>query len=156
MTGTGQRVSNIGDISEVHYTLGANQMSITAFYAGVFGLMLVLLSLRTVQLRRRLRIPIGDGDHPLLQRSMRVHSNFAEYVPIALLLTYFLETGAQSVVRIHILCIALLIGRIAHAYGVSQLQENYRFRVVGMVLTLGVIISASLGLLGSYVRSLGA
>ena len=118
--------------------------------------MFVLLSLRTVRLRRRLQIPIGDGDHPLLIRAMRVYSNFAEYVPIALLLIYLLETETHSVVSPHVLCVALFVGRISHAYGVSQVKENYRFRVAGMVLTLGVIISASLGILGSYVRFLGA
>jgi uncharacterized membrane protein YecN with MAPEG domain len=131
-------------------------MSTTALYAPVFGLMFVALSLRTVRLRRQLRIPVGDGDYPLLRRAMRVHANFSEYVPIALLLIYFLETQTHSALSPHILCVALLIGRVSHAWGVSQLKENYRFRVFGMFLTLGVIISASLGLLSSYVRSLGA
>src|SRR5215470_9848853 len=131
-------------------------MSVTPFYAALFGLMFVGLSFRTLRIRKRLRIPIGDGGQPLLHRAMRVHSNFAEYVPVALLLIYFLEVETRSVWSPHVLCLALLIGRISHAYGVSQLRENYRFRVFGMALTLGAIISAALGLLGSYARSLGA
>ena len=91
----------------------------------------------------------------MLLRATRVHSNFAEYVPIALVLIYFLETETQSRMWAHILCNALLAGRIVHAYGVSQLEEDYRFRVTGMFLTIGVIISVSLRLLGNYIFSAG-
>ena len=74
---------------------------------------------------------------------MRVHSNFAEYVPIALILVYFLEVGTNTELWIHVLCVSLILGRLLHAYGVSQVEENYRFRVAGMILTLSCLISAS-------------
>jgi len=38
-----------------------------------------------------------------------------------------------------------------HAYGVSQVSENYRYRTIGMALTFTVIISASVGILLVYV-----
>lgn len=129
-------------------------MSVTGFYAGLFGLMFVLLSIRIVRLRRRLHVGIGHRDQPLLERAIRVHSNFAEYVPLSLLLMYFLESATRSPLWPHALCVALGIGRIVHAYGVSQDHENYRFRVIGMSLTFGVIVFASLGLLACYARSL--
>ena len=81
---------------------------------------------------------------------MRVHSNFAEYVPLALILFYFLEVETDADLWIHVLCVSLIIGRLLHAYGVSQVEENYRFRVAGMILTLGCLISASTRLIVSY------
>jgi len=72
-------------------------------------------------------------------------------VPISLLLIYLLETIAGSHYWIHILFVGLLIGRIVHAYGVSQVSENYRYRVTGMALTFTVIISASVGIFLVYV-----
>jgi hypothetical protein len=125
-------------------------MLITPIYAAVFGLVFVVLSVRTLLLRRRLGIAIGDGDQPMLARAVRVHSNFAEYVPLSLILIYFLETQIGASPWIHVLCGAFLLGRITHAFGVSQVKENYRYRVIGMALTFTVIICASVGLMLDY------
>jgi uncharacterized membrane protein YecN with MAPEG domain len=122
-------------------------MPITPLYAALLALIFVALSIRTIRLRRRYRVGVGDGNHAELQRAARVHANFAEYVPLALLLIYFFEGSSESVLLTHILCIALLCGRLLHAYGVSQVRENYRYRTIGMVLTFSVIIAASLMLL---------
>ena len=123
----------------------------TPLYAAIIGLVFVVLSVRTLLLRRRLGIAIGTGEDPELTRAMRVHSNFAEYVPLALILFYFLEVETDADLWIHVLCVSLIVGRLLHAYGVSQVDENYRFRLAGMILTLGSIISASTRLIVSYV-----
>ncbi|MBW4517931.1 MAG: MAPEG family protein [Timaviella obliquedivisa GSE-PSE-MK23-08B] len=125
-------------------------MLTTSIYAAILGLVFVALSIRTLLLRRQLGVAIGDGDQPMLARAVRVHANFAEYVPLSLLLIYFLETQTRANLCIHILCSALVIGRITHAIGVSQVKETFRYRVIGMVITFTVIISASLGLMLSY------
>ena len=125
-------------------------MLITPAYAAIFALLFVALSLRTVRLRRRLRVAVGDGGDAQLQRAARVHSNFAEYVPFALVLIYFTEIGAAGNAWVHGLCLALLAGRLLHAYGVSQVKENYRFRVASMALTFIVILSAAFLLLYAY------
>lgn len=123
---------------------------VTPAYAVVIALVFVALSVRTLRIRRELDVPIGHGDHPKLERAMRAHANFAEYVPISLLLVYFLEVLGASAIWIHALCICLFVGRIAHAYGVSQINEDYRYRVLGMALTFTVIICASIGILWHY------
>ena len=120
---------------------------ITPLYAVILALLFVLLSVRTLRLRRKLKVAIGHGDQPQLERAARAHANFAEYVPIALLLIYFLEVSSVSGLSIHILCGLLLVGRASHAYGVSQVKENYRYRVFGMALTFTAIISAALGII---------
>jgi uncharacterized protein len=127
-------------------------MYITPLYSGIFGLFFVALSVRTLLLRRKFGIAIGSNNQPLLERASRVHSNFAEYVPMALLLIYFLELKMPSNVWIHFICIALLVGRISHAYGVSQVQEKFIYRVIGMALTFMVIISTSVRLLIGYAQ----
>ena len=128
-------------------------MSLLTLYAPLFALFFVLLSARTLLLRRKHQIGIGNGGNVLLSRAARAHANFAEYVPIALLLIYLLEQSIGSTLRIHVLCLSLLLGRMIHALGVSREPEDIRLRVVGMVLTLGVIISASLHLLLSWLGS---
>ena len=127
-------------------------MSITPFYAAILGLLFVFLSVRTLKKRRELKIAIGDaGNHHML-RIMRVHANFAEYVPISLLLIYFFETQGAYKALIHLLCLCLVEGRFSHAFGVSQLTENYKFRVFGMVLTFTAIVTSALGLFFLYVK----
>ena len=125
-------------------------MLITPAYAAVFGLFFVVLSVRTLRLRRKLGIYIGSGDNPRMIRAARVHSNFAEYVPLALILIYFGEMQHGMALWAHLLCIALMIGRISHAFGVSQVDEDTRYRVAGMAFTFFTIISASLRILVNY------
>lgn len=122
-------------------------MIIVPAYAAILGLLFIILSKNVIKVRRRERVAIGDGGNPRMQRAIAVHSNFAQYVPLALLLMAFLEMQQGSTVHIQILCLALLIARLLHAYGVSQTQENFRFRVAGMAMTFGVIGLTSIFLL---------
>ena len=118
-------------------------MRITFFYGALLGLLFVLLSVRTLRLRRRLKIAIGDHGDETMLRAMRVHSNFAEYAPLGLLLLYFVELSGANSVFVHVLGLSLVVGRAVHAYGVSQAHEDYRFRVIGMAFTIGVLLAAS-------------
>lgn len=118
-------------------------MPITPLYAAILGLLFIALSLRTIRLRRRYRVAIGDGRKELLQRAMRVNANFAEYVPLSLLLIYFVELHDGPRLHVNALGIALICGRLLHAWGVSRIPENFRYRTVGMALTFSVMLIAS-------------
>lgn len=122
-------------------------MYATPAYAALLSLMFVALSLRTIRLRRRHRIAVGDGDNAELRRAMRVHANFAEYSPLALLLIFFVEHDGAGMVLVNALGCTLVAGRMLHAWGVSQEQENFRYRVSGMALTFGTIITAAVAIL---------
>ena len=117
-------------------------------YASLLALLFVSLSIRTLRLRRRLRVAVGDGGSPLLLRAMRVHANCAEYVPLGLLLIIGAETVGAAPLMVHGLGSALLAGRLLHAFGVSQEREVYAFRVTGMALTFTCYLTASLLILG--------
>jgi len=128
-------------------------MNILPLYAALLAMLFVALSIRTLRLRRRLRIGIGDAGNEQMLRAKRVHSNFAEYVPLTLFLIYLAETQGAHALFIHALGLCLLSGRISHAYGVSQANENFTFRVFGMAMTFISLISASAYLLFSYSRT---
>lgn len=128
-------------------------MNITFLYASLLAILFVVLSISTIRLRRKLKIGVGDAGNSKMLRAMRVHSNFAEYVPFALLLIYFVELNLGNPIFIHCLGLSLLSARISHAFGVSQERENFKYRVAGMVMTFGVIISSSLYLLFCYFRT---
>jgi len=122
-------------------------MTATPLYAALLALLFIALSFRTIRLRRRHRIAVGDGDNAELRRAMRVHANFAEYAPLALLLVFFVEADGAPKLWVHALGIALLCGRVLHAWGFSQPLENFRYRVSGMVLTFSVIAAAGVSIL---------
>lgn len=123
---------------------------VVSIYASVLALMFVALSIRTISLRRKLQIGVGDGGNELMLRAMRVHSNFAEYVPLCLLLIYIVESSGANSLIVHLLGLFLIIGRFSHAYGVSKQKENYRFRVFGMSMTFTTLIVSSLSLIYYY------
>jgi uncharacterized membrane protein YecN with MAPEG domain len=51
-------------------------MRTAALYVGLFGILLIVLSLRVSFVRRDARVALGDGDNELLRRRIRAHSNF--------------------------------------------------------------------------------
>jgi len=114
-------------------------MRTAALYVGIFGLMLIVLSLRVSLVRRDARIALGDGEDVILRRRIRAHGNFVEFVPMALLLLALAEHTGLGALFIHIFGLILLVARIAHAYGISQAKEPFIFRMTGTVATLGVI-----------------
>lgn len=122
-------------------------MTVTPVYATLLGFLFIALSVRTIRLRRKHQVAVGDGNNSELRRAMRVHANFAEYVPLALLLIFFVELDGTPKWWVHALAFALVCGRFAHAWGVSQTKENFRYRVYGMVLTFSVIATAGLTIL---------
>jgi hypothetical protein len=122
-------------------------MTILPIYAALLALLFVYLSIQTIRTRRRLGIALGHADNPQMLRVMRVHANFAEYVPFSLLLIFWVESLAATPSWVHALGAALLVGRLSHAFGVSQRRENLLFRVTGMVLTFTVIITCAIYIL---------
>jgi hypothetical protein len=111
----------------------------TAFWAALLAPVCLWLSMRVIGLRRRLRVPIGTGGQPALERAMRAQANFAEYVPFALVLIGLAEAGGTPGWIIHPLGAALVAGRIAHGWGITREPEDFRFRVRGMMVTFSVI-----------------
>ncbi len=122
-------------------------ISITAFYTALLALIFVGLSFRTISLRNKHKVAIGHDQVSSLERAIRAHGNFSEYTPLALLLIYFVELNTDSYLMIHMLCISFLLGRIIHAININKTKENLNLRVVGMVLSLGVIIIAAIYIL---------
>lgn len=113
---------------------------IIPFYASLLALLFIFLSVKVVRLRRTLRTSIGDAGDKRLLRAIRVHSNFAEYTPLALVLLLALELQVANYLVLHILGITLVTGRLLHAYGVSQTNEHLKFRVAGMACTFTVLL----------------
>ena len=122
-------------------------MQITIYYAALLALLYVCLCLRVIFIRKRIKLAIGSGGHKLLERAIRAQGNFNEYAPITIILLYFLEVQKVSEILLNALCATFLISRFAHAYGVSRVNENLKFRVFGMYGTVSIVIFCAIYLL---------
>jgi uncharacterized membrane protein YecN with MAPEG domain len=98
-------------------------LPVTALYAGSLALWFLVLSYRVVG-RRRAGISLGDGDDPGMLRVVRGHANFAEYVPLALIMLAILELGGTSLLVLHLLGLALLAGRLCRSPSSSVLAGS--------------------------------
>ena len=125
-------------------------MVVTPLYAGLLALLFLVLSWRVIQFRQR-GISLGDGGDPRMLRLIRGHANFAEYVPLILLMMGFLEVGHTSIYILHALGIVLLVSRLLHGYSLS-FTERFRFgRSCGAGLTFAVLgVSGFLCLLQAF------
>jgi len=126
-------------------------MVVTPLYAALLAIWLVVLGLRVTHYRRQARVSLGDGGNPALLRAIRGQANFAEYVPVALILLLILELSRFSLYLVHALGILLIVARVLHGYALSFTAE-FRFgRFWGAVLTFVVLlIEAVLCLYQSY------
>jgi uncharacterized membrane protein YecN with MAPEG domain len=126
-------------------------VTVIPVFAALLGLIFVYLTIRTVIQRRKAKVAVGDGGSEELQRAMRAHANFIEYVPITLLILTFLEMRQAGIYVMIVLGGVLLVGRCLHAFGISQVKENFKFRKIGMYMTVFSLIGGSLGLLFTYI-----
>lgn len=122
-------------------------LDVVPVYAALLAVLFVVLSARVIQLRTEHKISLGVGGNAELERRTRVQANFAEYVPLALLLLALAELQGASDTLLHALCLLLLLSRLAHAWGMSRTPDDFKFRVFGVLGTLGVLLLSALLLL---------
>jgi uncharacterized membrane protein YecN with MAPEG domain len=123
--------------------------------AGFLGVLYVALSLRVTLLRWSAKVSIGEGTTQAvafgkeqeeispLRAAIRAHANFAEYVPIALILLAWIEAAGASHTLCLILAAMLILARIAHPIGMARKAPN-PFRGGGAALTWAMLLIAGL------------
>lgn len=118
---------------------------VTALYAAPLGLVGLALAVRAGSLRGKLGIPAGDGGNAQLLQNARAHGNFAEYVPLILVLMALYELNGAPANWLHGLGAALLAARIVHPFGMGSIRHPARF--FGAAVT-ALVLLASVALLG--------
>jgi hypothetical protein len=88
---------------------------VSLLYAGLMGLLAVLLANQVLYVRvRSARQPAWRAG-----ASERVQGNFVENVPLALVLLYLVETAGAGATAVHVLGSLLVLFRLLHAWGMS-------------------------------------
>ncbi|REJ76875.1 MAG: hypothetical protein DWQ36_16330 [Acidobacteria bacterium] len=114
----------------------------TALYAGLLGLLAIVLGAGSGLLRMKTGVSMGDGGDPRQLAAMRRHGNFTEWAPIALVLIAILELNGVGNTAVHVLGATLVLARVAHAMGLSANMRS-ALRGLGASLTTLVILVAA-------------
>ncbi|MGQ3029572.1 MAG: MAPEG family protein, partial [Ferrovibrionaceae bacterium] len=107
----------------------------TALYGGILGLIYLVLTINVIRYRFTLKVDLGDGGQEPLNLAIRAHANFAEYVPLILLLIGLCEALLTRQLIIHLLGGGLVLARVLHGWGLARSGGGSPGRMIGMVLT---------------------
>lgn len=125
--------------------------SITGFYSSLLAIVYIYLSGVIISQRIKKQIGLGDGGDSDFQRLIRAHGNFAEYTPIALILLLVGEVNHLPAVVLHVAGIAILFGRLLHAFGLRLHSGTSWQRQYGTILTyLSMIIMSVANIVHLY------
>jgi uncharacterized membrane protein YecN with MAPEG domain len=117
---------------------------VTAFFAGLLAFIYLALSVNVIVKRYTIRVTLGDGGNHNMTRRIRAHANFAEYVPMTLILMTVNELNGTSRTFLIVMGIILCAARFSHALSIllveARVQKKIIFRQVGMVWTFAVIV----------------
>lgn len=120
-------------------------ITLTPMYAGILGIILLVLSIRVVAVvRAKGNVLYGDGGNPDFTTVLRGQANFVEYVPLILILIGFAEAGGTSSTWIHAMGGGLVVGRILHPIGLTNAPGINVFRFVGTNLTWLALLASSI------------
>ncbi|MBM0170288.1 MAPEG family protein [Altererythrobacter sp. C41] len=110
-------------------------LAVTLTAAAAAAIVNLWLSLRVGALRRAHGISVGDGGNEALQRRMRAQLNFAENVPIVLVLIAALEIAGIGETWLAYVAGAFILGRVAHGFGMDGGKAQIG-RMIGALVTL--------------------
>ncbi|MFM8480566.1 MAG: MAPEG family protein [Gammaproteobacteria bacterium] len=125
---------------------------ITGIYAGLCGILLIVLYIRVSQRRLGQKIGAGSGGDTELEQRIRAHANLIESAPLALILLYLFEQTGASAAAVHAYGATFFIARLGHAQGISNSFNRSPGRLLGSIGTLLVLLGLSVVVL---LRSFG-
>lgn len=126
--------------------------AITGFYTGLGALLLLFLAGRVAGMRYKLRVGLGDGGRPELQQAIRAHGNTVEWLLPAALLLLLAELTRAGPLFLHACGLALVVGRLLHAFGLSRTPGASFGRFVGSLLSWGAVLVLALWNVWTFLR----
>lgn len=121
-------------------------LTTTTLYALPLLLIWIVLWIRVTSIRSAIGCSIGDaGDMTLLQK-IRQHGNFIEWVPLVLVLMILAEAQGTDALWLHVAGVLLLIGRLAHPFGLKVDNAGHPLRYVGNGTNILAVLVLSVAL----------
>jgi len=122
-------------------------LTTTTLYAIALIPIWLVLWIRVTSIRSAIGCSIGDAGDMKLLLKIRQHGNFIEWVPLVLLLMILAEAQGTDALWLHAAGALLLIGRLAHPFGLKIDNVGHPLRYVGngtnflavLVLTVALV-----------------
>ncbi len=129
-------------------------LPITSLFAALLTLLLLVLSIRIIIIRGRERIGLGVGESKPLEVAVRIHGNFIEFVPMAVLLLALMELAGAGAMMLYVCGGVLFLARISHAIGLTKTIGTSLYRAFGVLGTFAVLLFEAAYLLGHFYGNL--
>ncbi|EON92995.1 hypothetical protein MARLIPOL_06049 [Marinobacter lipolyticus SM19] len=119
---------------------------VTAVFAAVIGLLLLVLSTHVVRYRLKYQKGMGVTDDRDFEAAVRAHANLVEYAPLGLIMLGLAELNGVPGVLVYWSGMALVVGRVLHAWGmINGRGGTHKARMAGIALTwLAILVTALL------------
>jgi uncharacterized protein len=126
--------------------------TVTPLYALPVALVYLILWFRVSARRGATGVSFGDGGDMLLLQRIRQHGNCAEWTSLILILMILAEGMNAPDIYLHVSGALLIIGRIAHPFGLKPDNAGHPLRYVGngtnILATLNAMVCLGVNLLG--------
>jgi uncharacterized membrane protein YecN with MAPEG domain len=123
--------------------LGIYEFRAALFYVALLILGAVVLGIGVSLQRRRAKVSIGDGGDALLRQWIRAHGNYCENAPFGIAALILLPLAGASAWIVHLVGLCLVVGRGAHAQGLTTTSGESPGRMAGTTLTwVGLLVGA--------------
>lgn len=126
-------------------------LSAAALYAGLNILILFVLAVMVSLNRRRAKVSLGIGTDDGLEKAVRAHGNAVEWAAPGLAGLILLALLDTTPLYMHILGVALTLGRGLHAYGIITSDGPNIGRMVGTLLNWLSFLGMGLLLVGAAI-----
>lgn len=102
--------------------------TVTPLYALLLAAIFLVLFFRVSAMRSATGTSFGDAGNAMLLQRVRQHGNFVEWTCFVLILMILAEGMGAPAVYLHISGALLLIGRIAHPFGLKSGNAGHPLR----------------------------
>lgn len=122
-------------------------LRVTIWATIAIAIMLLVLSMRVIQLRLAGKVSLGDGNDPTLAAAIRAQGNLTEYAPLVLIVIGLLELAGAGGAPLIALAVTFVAARILHAVALSSPAGPPSLsRTLGMVGTFGTLTAGAIWL----------
>lgn len=133
--------------------MNAVALPVTALYAGVLALLMLVLAFNVIRGRYRAKVGLFDGGDERLGRAIRIHGNFIEYVPIALILMGLVEINGVPAWALHAWGIVIVASRLVHAHGLAGSSAASKGRTLGTAMMWFAVTTLAAAAISQFVLS---
>lgn len=121
-----------------------NSLNISGIWFFAFSLFYILLTLNVVRMRWATKTGLGVGEDRRMLKAVRVHGNFAEYIPLVFIGIILMEVRGAGSTWLHSLYAAAFLARILITFGITKTSNFSPYRFLGNCLTYIVLLSAGI------------